>query len=232
LVLGAFDERGHPGGALAVCPPEGTAGFIPVELAGGYFSAYQKVNVMMNGTSIATETADRGGNWILNVSGFVAPLPDGLPNGTQFTFTTSPPSLTSPFTTVEGIRASPGSGAPGTSVLVEGRSYPSYSSVLVYLGGASLGTAQADIDGSFQMQAKVPFVSPLIFTGTYSYSTFPAILGSGASFVSAGGLVTLFSSWWWWLLLIILILIIAYLVRRRMKRRKVPPGQGESQPTS
>lgn len=229
LVMGAFGVGGQSGRSLALCPPQGTAGLIQVELAGGYFTGKQPVNVLMNGTSIGTVTADKAGDWLLNVTGLLAPEP----NGTQYAFTTSPISLTAAFTTLEGIRATPGSGAPGTTVQVEGLSYPAYSTVVVFLGGASLGTAVTDGTGSFLATFQIPYASPLTSAGTYPYSTLPAILGSGASFVSSGSLVALFSSWWWWLLLlVILLLIAAYLVRRRMRHRVMPPAQGQSQPTS
>lgn len=214
LVLGAFGARGRLG-ALAVCPTQGTAGFVPVELAGGYFSAYRKVNVTMNGARMATVTADKGGDWILNVTGFLTPEP----NGTQYAFATSPVSLTRAFTTLEGIRALPASGAPGGSVLVEGRSYLPYSSVLVWLGNANLGTEQTNDSGSFQATLQVPFAYPLIVAGTYQYTTFPPILGSHASFKSTGALETALSLWWVWPLLIILVLVLAYLLWRRRRRR-------------
>jgi hypothetical protein len=107
---------------------------------------------------------------------------------------------------------------------VEGRSYLPYSTVLVYLGGASLGTAVTDESGSFLSSFQIPFVSPLTQGGTYPYATFPPILGSQANFASSGSLGALFSSWWWWLLLIVLALVAAYLVRRRMRRRVVSPS--------
>lgn len=182
LVLGLFGGNVHPGGVLEVCTTQGTAGLILVELAGGYFTKGGSVNVLMNGTSIATVTADDGGDWTLNVTEFLTPAP----NGTQYAFTTSPPSLESAFTTLEGIRATPASGAPGTSVVVEGRSYPPYSSVIVYLGGVSLGTTLTDAYGSFLTTFQVPFVPPLTSASTYPYSTIPAIRGSQASFFSAG----------------------------------------------
>ena len=220
LAFGAFSTGVPQGRTLAVCPPEGTAGFISVEVAGGYFSANQQVTVMMDGASIGTVTAGKGGDWILDVSSYLTPEP----NDTQFTFTTSPSSIMSVFTTLEGIRATPGSGAPGTAVQVEGRSYLPYSTVLVYLGGASLGTAVTDESGSFLSSFQIPFVSPLTQGGTYPYATFPPILGSQANFASSGSLGALFSSWWWWLLLIVLALVAAYLVRRRMRRRVVSPS--------
>gem|GEM_PF-621424 len=190
VVFGAF-RTGTPGGAtLAVCPAQGTEGFIPVELAGGFFPANQEVNVAVNGANIKTATADRGGIWTLDVSSFLTPEP----NGTQFTFTTSPSSVAGVFTTLEGIRATPTSGGPGTSVQVEGRSYPSHSSVPVYLGSASLGTAVTDENGSFLSTFGIPFVPPLTQAGTFPYTTFPPILGSQASFASAGVTMTITQS--------------------------------------
>lgn len=231
VVYGAFDDKGQPGGALAVCPPQGTAGFVQVELAGGYFGANQLVNVTMDGTGIATVTANKGGDWILNVTGFISPRP----NGAQYNFATSPPSLIKAFTTLEGIRASPSSGAPGDSVVVEGRSYPAYSTVSVLLGGASLGDVQTDGDGSFSVGFQVPLESPLTVAGTYPYTTLPAILGSQANFASAGATIseTVFS--WWWLILIVVIVLVVVLVLllwRRRRRRAEPQTMGEGQPTA
>jgi PKD repeat protein len=230
VVMGAFAQKGSPG-ALAVCPPQGTAGIAQVELAGGFFRANQIVDVMMGGSSLTTVTADKGGDWVLNVSGFLTPQPSGY----QYNFTTSPPSLARVFTTVSGVRASPASGAPGDSVFVEGRSYPAYSSVQVSLGGASLGTAQTDGSGSFSTGFQVPSESPLTTAGTYQYTTDPPILGSQASFTSAGGgggttiPETVFA--WWWLLLIVIIIVLvillAYLLWRGRRRRAIPQAQGE-----
>jgi PKD repeat protein len=231
LVLGAFNVRGTPGGALAVCPPQGTGGLTQVALAGGFFAAYQSVNVAMNGTSIATVTADKGGDWVLNVSGLLASTPE--PNDSRYTFTTSPPSLTRAFTTLEGVSATPGSGAPGGIVVVLGRSYPPYSAVEVYLGNLSLGLAQTDDNGSFAAGFQVPYASPLTTAGTYQYTTIPQILGSQASFTSAGSstvvTVTSSSSWWWWLILVVVVVVAAYLAWRWMKRRRAPPFR--AQPT-
>ncbi|MGD0476597.1 MAG: PKD domain-containing protein [Nitrososphaerales archaeon] len=223
VVFGAFDATVPSGRAIAVCPPQGTEGFIPVQLGGGYFSPNQHVSVLMDGVSITTVTADSGGDWILNVTGFLTPQP----NGTQYTFTTSPASVASAFTTLEGVRGTPAAGAPGDSVVIEGRSYPQYSTVLVYLAGVSLGAAQTDSSGLFLTTFQIPYTSPLTQAGTYPYATFPPILGSQANFKSAGNtIVGVLFSWWWWLLLIILFLVAAYLVRRRMKRRATPLAQG------
>jgi hypothetical protein len=183
----------------------------------------------MDGASIATVTADRGGNWILNVSQFLTPQQ----NGTRYTFATSPPSLTSVFTTLEGITAAPASGAPGDSVLVDGLSYPSNSTVQVYLGGASLGTALTYNNGSFNQSFTVPDVLPLTNAGTYSYTTLPQILGSQASFVSTGAttVVVSSSSWWWLLPLIAVVIVLAIavviLLLWRTRRRREPPVDEE-----
>ena len=190
VVFGAFTYWRLGGGTIAVCPPQGTAGLIPVELAGGLFPANQQVSILLNGTTIGTVTADGGGDWTFAINSFLTPEP----NATQYSFTTSPASLTADFTTVEGIRVTPTTGAPGTSVEIEGRSYPPHQSVLVYLGGANLGTAQTDGSGSFLMQVQIPFVSPLVSASTYPYSTLPAILGSQASFASAGVTMTVTES--------------------------------------
>jgi PKD repeat protein len=235
LVLAAFGSKGQHtslcggGCASAVCPPQGTAGLIPVELAGGFFGAGQEVNITMNGARLATVTADRGGDWVLNVSDFLTPEP----NGTQYTFTTSPSSLTSKFTTLEGIAATPTSGAPGDSVTVEGRSYPPNSTVMIYLGGVSLGTAETYVNGSFLTGFTVPDVSPLAAAGSYPYTTLPQILGSQCNFVSAGStvVVTPSSSWWWLLPVVIVIIVlgiaVVVLLLWRGRRRPEPPEGAE-----
>ncbi len=221
FILGMFDKCGQSGRCLAVSPSQGTAGIASVGLAGGIFPARQSVEVMMNGTSVATVTADGVGDWVLNVTGLLASMPGH--NDTQYAFSTSPPSLTRSFTTLEGIGATPSSGPPGTTVLVEGRSYPPFSSVLIYLGDAGLGTAQADVNGSFQGTFQIPLTA----TSTQPYVTFPGILGSQASFASTGttGLVlSLWTSWWWWLIVIPLFLIAAFFALRWSRRRRAPPA--------
>lgn len=227
LVFGAFASRG-PSGALAVCPPQGTEEFIPLEVAGGFFSASQNVSVAMNGTSIGTAKADSGGDWILNVTGILPPEP----NGTTYIFTTTPNSQTDAFTTVEGIKAWPSSGVPGESVVVEGGSYPSDSSVMLYLGNVSLGTEQTFGNGSFLASVIIPSVPPLTTAGTYDYTTTPPILGTHASFTSAGvtGLSVISSTLWWWVLLIALILVAVYLFWRMEKRRAVSQESGTPPP--
>ncbi len=245
--IGAFTTKGTPGGALALCPPQGTAGVTQVELAGGFFAANQVVNVTMGGATVATVTADRGaGDWLLNLSTLFTSMPE--PNGSQYTFTTSPPSLTSSFTTLEGVSATPASGAPGDNVTVRGGSYPADSSVQVFVGGVSLGTAQTDGTGSFLATFQVPDASPLNLAGSYSYTTVPAILGSQASFASTGSPVVSSTSssqtippppplslpWWFLILIIVIILIVVlvivvfYLLWGRMKRRSYPPPEGEA----
>ena len=232
LLFGAFvasDLSTQTGRALAVCPQQGTAGITPVEVAGGYFPGDHHVTVFMNGTSLGNVTSDRGGDWILGVSSFLSEMPE--PNDTRYFFTTSPPSLRNAFTTLEGVRATPSSGAPGDNVFVEGRSYPPNSQVRVYLGGPSLGSAQTNVNGSFESEFSVPYSPPLVSPGTYSYSTVPAILGSQATFTSKGVFGAGLAWWWWLLLLIALILIAIYLVRRRTRRREPVSEEGPRQPT-
>ena len=219
LVFGAFVAKGHPG-AVALCPPKGTGGFTSVDLAGGFYVPSATVMVTLDGTNIGTVTADRGGDWVMNVTGDFPPEP----NDTQLTFTTSPSSQNATFTTVEGISASPSSGSPGGSVVVSGRSYPAGTDVSVDLGGVSLGTVLTDNNGSFQQSFAVPYDAPLTAAGTYPYATFPQILGSQANFTSTGGtqITNILSSDWSLLLLLILILLMLILiyiyVRRRRKR--------------
>lgn len=226
VVIGAFAAKGTTGGALAVCPPQGTAGFAPVELAGGFFVSHQRVNITMNGASVATVTTDSGGDWVLNVSTLLASTPE--PNASQYAFTTSPPSLTTAFTTLEGLTATPTSGAPGDTVVVQGKSYPSSTTVQVYLGGVNVGSAQTDANGSFVAGFSIPYAAPLTTAGTYSYGTLPGIVGSQANFASAGTAAVgpVLSSWsWWWLLLLILaavLIVAAFVAWRWQKSRKSP----------
>jgi len=224
VVLGGFDQKGSPGGALAVCPPSGTAGLSQVKLAGSYFSSSSNISVLMDGAQLENVMTDKGGSWVLNIS---SSLVSG-PNGSQYSFTTFPPSLTRVFTTVEGITVTPTAGAPGTTVTVTGSSYPADSAVGVFLGNVSLGTAQADGTGSFQAQFTVPATPPLTLAGTYMFTTDPPILGSEASFTSSGGgipPVTPTSFPFLWLVaiavIVLLLLIIIFLLLRG--RRRYPP---------
>ena len=222
LEVGAFDTRGRYGRGLGVYPPAGTAGFIPVAVSGAYFNGSQPVTVFLNGTRLQTVRADSSGDWTLDVTGYISEKP----NGTEYVFTTSPPSLVRSFTTLEGVRSIPASGVAGDSVLVEGRSYAAYSSVLVYLGGVSLGTAQTDGNGSFLEGFQVPSTAPLTSPGTYGYATFPAISGTQASFTVTGFAVlgVLLSPSWWWALLVIPVVALLYLWRRRRRRTLFPPA--------
>lgn len=235
LYLGAFASKGTSG-ALAVCPPAGTAGLADVEVSGGFFTPHEAVSLFANGSSLGTVTADRGGDWAMNVTGAIHPSP----NGTQYYFATTPSSLTGVFTSVEGVSASPVSGGVGTSVQVQGRSYPPDTNVTVYLGGVELGSAQSDRNGSFTQQFIIPSTSPFATAGTYDFSTQPPVLGSQAEFTSSGGVSVTTTSppppstalpWWFWLLLVALVAVvavlaitIAFLSRRRRK------DEGQAQP--
>jgi len=217
LLFGAF---GQTGVSLLICPTQGTAGITPVVLGGAYFPVNRAINVTMDGELIAKVKSNNGGNWVLDLSSILANNPE--PNGTVYNFGTYPSRGSISFTTIEGISASPGAGAPGGSVSVVGRSYPPNSRVFVYLGGPSLGAADTDGNGSFSSAFGVPFSPPLIFSGSYQYSTVPAILGSQAAFRSSGAIGTGTQFWWWWILVIIaIILIIIYIVRRSRKRKEL-----------
>jgi len=245
VVIAAFTTKASSGGALAVCPPQGTAGLTHAELAGGYFDPNSDVNVTMNGASIGVVTADRGGAWLINLSAIFTSTPE--PNGTQYTFTTSPASQTGVFTTLEGVSASPASGAPGDSVLVRGNSYPPNTSVQVNLGGLSLGVAQTDGSGSFLTTFQVPDASPLTSAGLYPYTTTPAILGRQASFSSTGSVTVISTSssspppppppslpWWWWLLIVVIVILVLVIILiyvlwgRRRRGGGYPPPEGEA----
>lgn len=226
--LGMFTAKGLYG-SIAVCPPQGTAGFTPVSLAGGFFSAKSRVNLIMNGTSIANVTSNAKGNFKFDLN---SSLPASV-NGTKFVFTTSPVSLTRTFTTLEGIRAYPSSGVPGDTVIVEGRSYPALAEVGIYLGGAYLGQTQADGNGMFMTSEVIPVVPPLLLIGTYPYSTTPPILGTGANFrITANSYLAEVASLWWLILLIIaIVIIVVFYVRRwRKQRTRLQPQPPEELP--
>ena len=215
LSLGIFDRPASPYD-LELCPPQGTAGFTPVELDGGYFGKQEKINVFMNGTSIDNVTTNFYGSFELPVNSSLTPEV----NGTAYVFTTKPFSLARVFTTLEGIRGTPASGVPGDTATVEGRSYPAYATESIYLGTAYVTQAQADGSGSFTASYSVPATPPLTTIGTYIYSTSPdPVLGTGASFtITANTLVSEILSWWW-LIILVVAAILAYYIRRRMRQR-------------
>ncbi len=216
--LGIF-ASGSTYQAMAACPPEGTAGFTPVEVTGGFFTAGQQIEVRLNGTGIGNVTVGSGGDWQLNVTSILPPEP----NGTEYQFTTSPPTATAEFTTLEGIEASPKSGAPGDTVIVEGRSYPSDSNVSVSLANVTLGPAQTSLNGSFTGVFSVPNSAPISSSGTYQYITGPPILGTHADFDSAGsstGPVVVSSSLWLWIILIVLVALACILIWLLGRRRR------------
>jgi len=223
VVLGGFDQKAPRGGALAVCPPSGTAGLSDVSLAGAYFSAGSNVSVMMNGAPLGSLKSDSGGAWILNITGSLV----SGPNGSLYSFATFPASLTREFTTVEGIRVTPTSGAPGTTVTVTGSSYPADASVGVSLGNVSIGTAQTDGSGSFQAQFVIPATPPLTVAGTYAFTTDPPILGTSASFTSSGAVTpppfsptSLPLLWLIAILVIVVLVIIIIILLWRGRRRR------------
>jgi len=218
VVIGMFDGRG-PSGSIDVCPQEGTLGFVPVELTGGFFSPKENVTIVMNGTNLVNVTTDNLGHFALNLNGTLSPP---YVNGTTWVFTTNPPSLSRSFTTVEGIRASPPLGLPGTTVVVTGHSYSANGIIMVYMAGVYLGTATADGNGTFALAAKVPATPPLTGIGTYAYTTDPPIAAAGthANFYITGNTISAqVLSWWWLIPLVILIIVVAWYVRRKLKQR-------------
>lgn len=220
IYLGLFGST--PASAIATFPTSGATGFTSVELSGAFFSTSKQVKVLMNGTLLTTVTSNAGGLWLYNVT---SSLPDS-PNGTKFIFTTSPPSTTTVFTALEEIRATPSYGGTGSAVLVTGMSYPADSDVMVYVGGASLGSAITDGTGTFVQSFQVPGVAPLTSGGLFHYSTIPPLYGpSGSLSLTASSLLSgpfSFSLWW---LVIAFVVITAVLVVRswRQRRREYQP---------
>ena len=222
----AMDARGQ-NGAIAVYPPRGTYGFVPLGVGGAYFAPQALVSLLMNGSVIANVRADNGGIWKFDAS---HALP-AAPNGTKYMFSTNPQSLVRKFTTVEGIRGSPTSGSPGDSVLVEGRSYPPSSSVDVFLNGVYIGTGQTDDLGSFIAGLTLPFSPSLSGGGHYPYATLPPVLGTQASFTITGfGIAGGLQNWWWLILLIAGALMIYFFVIRPARARPVSLASSPTSP--
>jgi len=216
--IGMFDGSG-PSGSIDVCPPQGTAGFSPVELAGGFFQSNENVMVMMNNKRLVNVTTDDLGHFSLDLNSSLRPAI----NGTIYVFTTDPSSTSRTYTTLEGVRAEPSTGPPGTQVEVDGHSYLPDSTVMIYLGGVYITTAQTDDNGSFSTSAKVPRVLPITTPGSYDYSTSPPILGSEASFKTTAEPASILLSglsWWWWIILLVVVILLAlwYLRRRQIQR--------------
>ncbi len=216
-----MDQKG-PNGAIAVFPPSGTYGFVPVKIAGAYFPLGKQASLLMNGSLLTNVKADDGGIWEFDLS---SALP-ASPNGTKFVFSTNPPSLTRIFTTIEGIRATPGSAGVGDSVLVEGRSYPASSSVQVYIDGVNLGTTDTDDTGSFEAGMTIPAAPALAGGGAFQYTTIPPVLGTQSTLDVTGFSVTSGLASWWWLILVAIgaVLIYFFVIRpaRSGSRRNIP----------
>ena len=211
-----MDAKGQ-NGSIAVYPPVGTYGFIPVKIGGAFFQPGSNVALYMNGSLLANAHADNGGVWVYDVTNA---LPAG-PNGTKYVFTTVLASLVRTFTTVEGIQATPNVGSPGDSVLVQGRSYPASSTVRVYLGGVDLGPAETDETGSFLAGLALPASVSLASGGKYTFETLPPVLGTGASFTISGfGIGGGLQNWWWLILVVAGGLMIYFFVIRPARRRQ------------
>ena len=158
------------------CPHEGTAGITPVSVAGDAAPPDSAVTVQIDGANVKNVSADKNGDWSLNVTTVLPPEVDG----TLYNFTTSPQTKLGTFLTLEGIKATPDSGVPGNTFTLEGLSYPADIDVSVYLGGVSLGTVATNSVGSFVSNFTVP--TSLKYAGIYKFTTSPPVLGAQASF--------------------------------------------------
>jgi PKD repeat protein len=222
-----------------ICPAVGTAGISSVKQE-GLAVAEKQLQVLVDGVKAASPTTGNSGYWWADLSSSLLPKP----NGSTYTVSVAPLGISKTFLTVEGVRASPLSGVPGDSVVVEGRSYPPSTTVTVYLGGVSLGQAQSDPNGSFQANFSVPGVSPLTQIGLYQFTTscpqLPGscpVLGAQASFYITTGTVPLVSSPlfpWVLLLVAVVVIVLVYWYRRRRRRMArltaPPPGEGTEAP--
>jgi len=214
-ILFSIFPANSTGGAVVVCPQQGTAGLTKVEIAGGYFKANASLVALADDSALASTKTDTKGSWSLNVTSDLQPMV----NGTLYTITTSPRSLTRTFLTLEGIAASPHSGEPGTSFRLEGRSYPANTAVSIYLGGVYLGRAQTDGNGTFSTGLQIP--SSFRYAGVYQFTTSPPVLGATATFTIPVSTTTPVqpapSNWWYLLIPIVAALLILglYLWRRK-----------------
>ena len=218
FILATFSSASSAS-ATVLCPKVGTAGISSVIVEGGFAPSGSRLQLLADGALAATTTVWRNGYFADDISSGLAPKP----NGSTYTVQISQINKTRTFTTVEGVRVTPSVGVPGTSILVEGRSYPPFSPVSVYLGSAFLGTAQADGDGSFQSTYLIPSVSPLIRKGNYEVTTEPPVLGAQAFVIvptTTASLVQSIPDYTPWILAAVAAVIVVYLVIRRRRRRE------------
>jgi hypothetical protein len=203
------------GGAVDICPQQGTAGITNVELAGAWFKSNESVWSLADGQRVASTSTDTKGSWSIDITNDLQPEV----NGSLYKLTTLPSSLTRTFLTLEGIEASPHSGEPGTSFTLEGRSYPANTQVTIYLGGTRLGTAQTDDNGTFSARLQIP--SSFRYAGVYQFTTSPPVLGASATFTIPVSTTTppqpVPNNWWYLLIPLVAIpaLIGLYLWRRK-----------------
>ena len=216
FILATFSSASSAS-ATVLCPKVGTAGISTVIVEGGFAPSGARLQLVADGVLAATSTVWRNGYFADDISNGLTPKP----NGSTYTIQISHINKTRTFTTVEGVRVTPSIGLPGTSILVEGRSYPAFSPVSVYLGNAFLGTAQADEDGSFQSTYLIPSVSPLIRKGYYEVTTEPPVLGAQAFLIvpaTTASLVQTIPDYTPWILAVLVAAIVLYIVIRRRRR--------------
>ncbi len=214
-ILFSIFTYNRPGGLIISCPSQGTAGITNVEIAGAFYPFSSQLVTLVNGQNLANVTVDSKGNWGLNVTDMLPPAVDG----TVYNFTTAPKTFRGIFLSLEGIKATPTKGLPGTSVTLIGRSYPALTTVAISLGGVSLGDAQTDENGSFTANLVIP--TSFHYAGTYQFTTSPAVLGAQAYFkipVSSATPLPPSIPFWPWILAApaaAAILLVVFLLRRR-----------------
>jgi len=218
----AFISKGTAG-MMVVCPVQGTAGFTQVLLGGGFYQNGQRIQVVSDGADLSKVNADNRGTWSLNLTGSFEPRV----NGSLYVFSTLPASAIRTFLTLEGIRASPNSGEPGDTVILEGRSYPADTNVAIFLGGVSVGSADTDANGTFSATLQVPDTPPLNQAGKYYFATSPPVLGAGATFTTLRNTATApVAGIPWWLLAALLVLpLLRFLVALRRRKKKCRCGR-------
>jgi hypothetical protein len=151
---------------IELSPTSGVGG-TAVTVTGTGFSSYPRVYIFFNQNYTNQNPAVEDGEFEATFN-----IPGSADAGTayiyvQYTSAFGEGFITSaPFTVVgRAITLSPLSGCVGNTVIVDGTGFTASSSVTIYFGSASVGTAETDADGNFD---DATFTVPASCVGTHT----------------------------------------------------------------
>jgi streptogramin lyase len=175
---GAIEEAVFVTASLSVTPPGGNFGSA-LTFTGSGFVPGEDVRIYVAGVGsavMASATADSSGSFTA-----AARAPQSA-NGPRLFLGVGQSSRrlgAATFTMGPHMAIDPDSGTPGSRVLVEGSGFGPLETVDIYWNGASLGSAAADVHGTFDGKATFTFTVPEgTSPGSYTVSATGSLTGA------------------------------------------------------